>query len=87
MTDVGQTRTSSTPEKGKEGGNPVTRAFRALALFISQILDELSKVVRPTRSELINYTAVVLVFVVFIMAITAGLDWGLTRLMLWVFGG
>ena len=31
------------------GGNPVSRLFRAISLFVSQILDELRKVVRPTR--------------------------------------
>ena len=73
--------------RGQAQGGAVSRFFRAIGAFLAQVLDELRKVVRPTRSELINYTAVVLVFVVFIMAITAGLDWGLTRLMLWVFGG
>ena len=64
MTDVGQTRTPSRPAKGRErGGNPVSRWFKALGLFVSQILDELRKVVRPTRSELWNYTLVVIVFV------------------------
>jgi len=73
--------------RGQAKGGVLSRFFRAIGAFLAQVLDELRKVVRPTRSELINYTAVVLVFVVFIMAITAGLDWVLTRLMLWVFGG
>ena len=72
MTDVGQTRTPSKPAKGKErGGNPISRWYRALALFISQILDELRKVVRPTRNELWNYTLVVIVFVAFMMALVS----------------
>ena len=88
MTDVGQTRTPSKPTKGKErGGNPISRWFRALGLFISQILDELRKVVRPTRSELVNYTIVVIVFVTFVMALVASVDFGFTKLVLWVFGG
>ena len=88
MTDVGQTRTPSKPAKGKErGGNPISRWYRAAALFVSQILDELRKVVRPTRSELINYTIVVIVFVVFVMALVSSVDFGFTKLVLWVFGG
>ncbi len=53
-------------------GNPVSRLFQSLGLFISQIIDELRKVVRPTGSELLNYTIVVIVFVLVIMAIVAG---------------
>ena len=86
MTDVGQTRTSSTPQKGAEGGNPVSRAFRALKLFISQILDELSKVVRPTRAELTQYTIVVIVFVAVMMALVSGMDFGFSELVAFVFG-
>ncbi|MEO6791940.1 MAG: preprotein translocase subunit SecE [Ornithinibacter sp.] len=87
MTDVGQTRTPSRPAKGKEsGGNPISRWFRAIGLFVSQILDELRKVVRPTRSELWNYTLVVIVFVSAMMAMVALLDFGFTKLVGLVFG-
>jgi len=88
VTDVGQTRTPSRPSKGKDrGGNPISRWFRALGLFVSQILDELRKVVRPTRSELWNYTLVVIVFVTVMMAMVAALDFGFTKLVGLVFGG
>ncbi len=87
MTDVGQTRTPSRPAKGSErGGNPVSRWFRALALFVSQILDELRKVVRPTRNELWNYTLVVIVFVTVMMALVAGMDLGFSKLVGLVLG-
>ena len=87
MTDVGQTRTPSKPAKGKErSGNPISRWYRALALFVSQILDELRKVVRPTRNELWNYTLVVIVFVSFMMALVSVLDLGFSRLVALVFG-
>lgn len=87
MTDVGQTRTPSRPAKGKErGGNPVSRWFRALSLFVRQILDELRKVVRPTRSELWNYTLVVIVFVTVMMALVSGLDLGFSKLVALVLG-
>lgn len=46
-----------------------------LSLFIRQVITELRKVVTPTRKELINYTLVVLVFVVIMMAIVGALDW------------
>ncbi len=87
MTDVGQTRTPSRPTRGSErGGNPVSRWFRALVLFVSQILDELRKVVRPTRNELWNYTLVVIVFVTVMMAIVSGLDLGFSKLVGLVLG-
>ena len=87
MTDVGQTRTPSKPAKGSErGGNPVSRWFRALALFVSQILDELRKVVRPTRAELWQYTIVVIVFVVVMMAFVSGMDFGFGKLVGFVLG-
>ena len=87
MTDVGQTRTPSRPSKGKErSGNPISRWFRALTLFVSQILDELRKVVRPTRSELWNYTLVVIVFVTVMMALVSAFDLGFSKLVALVFG-
>lgn len=87
MTDLGQTTTPSRPARGREpSGNPVSRWFRALRLFLSQILDELRKVVRPTRSELWQYTVVVIVFVVVMMALVSALDFGFGRLVELVFG-
>lgn len=86
MTEVGQPRKTGRPPKGDRSGNPVARWFAAIGLFVSQILDELRKVVRPTRNELWNYTLVVIVFVSVIMAIVAGLDWSFRKLVALVFG-
>jgi preprotein translocase subunit SecE len=89
MTDVSASTRGSgrTGRKRDQGGNPVSRFFRSISLFISQILDELRKVVRPTREELVNYTVVVIIFVAVIMGIVAAIDFGFTKLVLWVFGG
>ena len=87
MTDVGHPRTAK-PAKGKAtSGNPLTRLFGRIGLFISQILDELRKVVRPTRNELWQYTLVVIVFVTVMMTLVAGLDLGFSKLIGLVFGG
>jgi preprotein translocase subunit SecE len=67
-------------------GNPVSRFFGSIGLFVSQIIDELRKVVRPTRNELWNYTLVVIVFVAFMMALVSGLDLGFSKLVALVFG-
>ena len=60
--------------------------FARIALFIRQVFTELSKVVRPTRRELLSYTGVVIVFVVIMMAIVYGLDFVFAWAVAWVFG-
>ncbi|SEB42740.1 preprotein translocase subunit SecE [Paramicrobacterium humi] len=60
--------------------------FAGIVLFLKQVIAELKKVVTPTRRELWSYTAVVLVFVVFMMAIVYGLDQLFSWLVIFVFG-
>ena len=88
MTESSTAQTGSRAVRRRPGdGNPFSRFFAAMSLFVRQILDELRKVVRPTGSELLNFTVVVILFVLAIMAIVAGLDFLLQRLVLWVFAG
>ena len=49
--------------------------FARVALFLRQVVNELKKVVTPTRRELFSYTGVVLVFVVIMMGLVYGLDY------------
>ena len=56
------------------------------ALFTRQVASELRKVIWPTRNELATYTAVAIVFIVFMSTIVLTLDHGFTKLMFWVFG-
>ena len=71
---------------GDSRGETSRGALTRVSLFMRQVVDELRKVVTPTRSELVNYTFVVLVFVVIVMGIITFLDllfgWGVS----WVFG-
>ena len=60
--------------------------FALLSLFIKQVFAELRKVVTPTRKELLNYTGVVLVFVIIMMAIVSAFDWVFGLAVLYVFG-
>jgi len=60
--------------------------FARLALFLRQVVGELRKVVTPTRRELLSYTGVVLVFVIIVMAIVSGLDFGFSALVNFLFG-
>ena len=60
--------------------------FARVGLFHRQIVSELRKVVWPTRNQLTTYTAVVLVFVTFVIAVVSVLDLALTKIVFWVFG-
>jgi len=60
--------------------------FARVGLFYRQIVSELRKVVWPTRNQLTTYTAVVLVFVTFVIAVVSVLDLALTKIVFWVFG-
>jgi preprotein translocase subunit SecE len=60
--------------------------FARVGLFYRQIISELSKVVWPTRKQLSTYTAVVMVFVTFIIAVVSLFDLVITKLVFWVFG-
>lgn len=73
------------------GGAPAPRekkpnVFARIALFIRQVFAELRKVVTPTRQELLKFTAVVLGFVVVMMALVYGLDVLFVWITSYVFG-
>jgi len=63
-----------------------TGVFGRIALFYRQVVSELTKVVWPTRNQLTTYTAVVLVFVGFIILVVSIFDLILTKITFWVFG-
>jgi preprotein translocase subunit SecE len=71
---------------GKSAPKTPRKKRTSPALFIRQILAELRKVVWPTRSELMTYTGVVIVFVVAIIGIVALFDYGITHAVSAVFG-
>ncbi len=63
-------------------GNPLQR----ISLFYRQVVFELRKVIWPTRSELITYTTVAMVFVLVMISILAVMDFAFAKLVLKVFG-
>ncbi len=77
----GATRGPSTKGDGKGG------LFARIALFVRQVITEIRKVVPPTRDQLVDYTLVVVAFLVVVMAYVVGLDQVFTRLIKWAFGG
>ena len=79
-----------TTARGDDGA-PDRRARRPalparISTFIRQVLAELRKVIWPTRSELVTYTSVVLVFVIVMVSIVAIFDYAFTKGVLAVFG-
>ena len=60
--------------------------FMRIGLFIKQIIDKLRKVVTPTSKELFFWSLAVFIFVLLLMALVTGMDYGLGKLTLWIFG-
>jgi preprotein translocase subunit SecE len=74
-------------EKRSGAGRAAKRETRTTpALFFRQIVGELRKVIWPTRSMLVTYTVVSLVFIVFMVIIVTTLDYGFTKLVIALFG-
>ncbi|GAA2230860.1 MULTISPECIES: preprotein translocase subunit SecE [Kitasatospora] len=70
----------------KSGKRAKKGVFARMGLFYRQIIAELRKVVWPSRNDLIQYTSVVVTFVVVIMGLVYGLDTGFGKLSFWIFG-
>ena len=51
--------------------------FMRIGLFIKQIIDELRKVVTATSKELFFWSLAVFIFVLLLMALVTGVDYGL----------
>ena len=72
-------------EKAKADAEKARNPIQRAALFIRQVLAELSKVTKPTRQELIKFTGVVLAFVAVVMVIISALDWAFLNVVTFVF--
>jgi preprotein translocase subunit SecE len=74
-------------KKAKAADSEATRnPFVFVWNYLKQVVAELRKVIWPNRKQMINYTAVVLVFLVFMVSLIGGVDLGLAKLVLLVFG-
>lgn len=85
--DSTATSENTAKEAGKKKAKKAKRKglFARFALFLRQVAAELRKVIWPTRSELVNYTVVVLVFVVIMALILAAYDFVFTKAVFFVF--
>ncbi|MEN9342945.1 MAG: hypothetical protein RIR24_532 [Actinomycetota bacterium] len=72
-------------EKAKADKATKRGVFGRVVLFFKQVVAELKKVTKPTWAELRNYTAVVLAFVVVVMAIISLFDWLFFTAVSWTF--
>lgn len=80
--DAGTTK----PEKAKKSTDPGANPFVYVYNYLKQVIAELRKVIWPNRKQMITYTSVVLVFLVFMVALIGGADVGFAKLVMLVFG-
>ncbi|WP_157393248.1 preprotein translocase subunit SecE [Nocardia terrae] len=78
------TKQSGKDKKAGKGGrgNP----FKSLMKFLKEVIAELRKVIWPNRKQMVTYTSVVLVFVIFVIAYISGLDLAFIKGVNWLFG-
>ena len=81
------TQTRDGAAEKRSGAGSAKRETRTTpALFFRQMVGELRKVIWPTRSMLVTYTIVCLVFVTFMVIFVTTLDYGFTKLIFALFG-
>lgn len=70
--------------KPKDGPslNPITFVLN----YLKEVVGELRKVIWPNRKQMVSYTTVVLFFLIFMVALIGGVDLGLGKLVMWIFG-
>jgi len=73
-------------KKSSDDGKPSRNPFVLVVTYVKQVVAELRKVIWPNRKQMVNYTAVVLVFLAFIVTMIGLVDLGLAKLVIWVFG-
>lgn len=85
MAEEFETASEDVVEKAKADRAKTGNIFSRTVLFFKQVVQELSKVTRPTYRELLNYTGVVLAFVAIVMVVIFGLDALFALLVSWMF--
>ncbi|WP_156757963.1 preprotein translocase subunit SecE [Actinokineospora pegani] len=76
----------SRPTPSRERKPEKVGFFSRIFRFLREVVAELRKVIWPTRKQMVTYTAVVLVFVAFMVALISGLDLALGQGVSWLFG-
>ncbi|HTX98348.1 MAG TPA: preprotein translocase subunit SecE [Mycobacterium sp.] len=73
-------------KKPKKRGDRAVNPFVFVYNYLKQVVAEMRKVIWPNRKQMLTYTSVVLVFLAFMVALVGLADFGLTKLVLLVFG-
>jgi preprotein translocase subunit SecE len=73
------------PDKAAKPKSPAGSDRTSPVQFVTEVRDELRKVVWPTRKELITYTTSALIFILIMVGIVVGLDYAYTKIVLALF--
>ncbi|MCE5292626.1 MAG: preprotein translocase subunit SecE [Nocardiaceae bacterium] len=88
-TAVESTAVEAAPTGSKKASKTDTarpNIFKRIRKYLREVLAELRKVIWPSKKQMVTYTAVVLVFVVFMVAYIGGLDVLFIKGVTWLFG-
>ena len=77
---------TATPTRDRAQAAPQGSVIARLRRFLREVVAELRKVHWPTRRQIVVYTFVVLVFVAFMVALVAALDWAFAKAVFALFG-
>ena len=80
-----ESKSVAKPAKKKTSG-PSRNPIAFVVQFLKEVVDELRKVIWPSRKQMVSYTMVVLAFLVFMVTLIGLVDFGLARLVMLVFG-
>jgi preprotein translocase subunit SecE len=87
LTEEFEAQDAKKGKKAKKAGDGSSRnPILLVVTYVRQVVAEMRKVIWPSRKQMINYTAVVLVFLTFMTALIGLVDLGLAKLVLMVFG-
>ncbi|OBH91352.1 preprotein translocase subunit SecE [Mycobacterium sp. E2733] len=73
-------------KKPRKPGDRSANPFVFVYNYLKQVVAEMRKVIWPNRKQMLTYTSVVLAFLAFMVALVGLADFGLTKLVLLVFG-
>jgi preprotein translocase subunit SecE len=79
-------KTGPKSKKSKKSGDRSANPFVFVYNYLKQVVAEMRKVIWPNRKQMFTYTSVVLGFLAFMVALVGLADFGLTKLVLLVFG-
>jgi preprotein translocase subunit SecE len=74
-------------KKARKGANePRRNPISFVIHYLGEVIAELRKVIWPNRKQMATYTAVVLIFLAFMVALIGAVDLGVAKLVMLVFG-